>query len=44
MKLCGFRRQHTPIAGVDVFASLALVAERSNYVKPAINEKGVHRY
>lgn len=29
------------IAGVDVFASLALVAERGNYVKPSINEKGV---
>ncbi len=29
------------IAGIDVFASLALVAERSNYVKPVINEKGV---
>ncbi len=29
------------IAGIDVFASLALVAERSNYVKPLINEKGV---
>ena len=32
------------IAGVDVFASLALVAEQSNYVRPKINEKGVHRY
>ena len=29
------------IAGVDVFASLALVAERGNYVKPSINEKVV---
>ncbi|MDD6325565.1 MAG: DNA mismatch repair protein MutS [Lachnospiraceae bacterium] len=29
------------IAGVDVFASLALVAERGNYVKPSINEKGI---
>lgn len=29
------------IAGIDVYASLALVAERSNYVKPVINEKGV---
>ncbi len=29
------------VAGIDVFASLALVAERNNYVKPSINEKGV---
>lgn len=29
------------IAGIDVFASLALVAERGNYVKPSINEKGI---
>jgi DNA mismatch repair protein MutS len=29
------------VAGIDVFASLALVAERNNYVKPVINEKGV---
>ncbi|MEG0107593.1 MAG: DNA mismatch repair protein MutS [Lachnospiraceae bacterium] len=29
------------IAYVDVFASLALVAERNNYVRPKINEKGV---
>ncbi len=28
------------IAGIDVFASLALVAERNNYVKPVINERG----
>ncbi len=28
------------IAGLDVFASLALVAERNNYVKPSINERG----
>ncbi len=28
------------IAGIDVFASLALVAERNNYVKPSINERG----
>ena len=26
---------------MDVFASLALVAERNNYVRPKINEKGV---
>ena len=29
------------VAGIDVFASLALVAERNNYVKPTLNEKGV---
>ena len=34
MRFCEFRRQPHAIAGVDVFASLALVAERGNYVKP----------
>ena len=29
------------VAELDVFASLALVAERNNYVRPKINEKGV---
>ncbi len=29
------------IAGIDVFASLSTVATKNNYVKPAINEKGV---
>lgn len=29
------------IAKLDVFASLAIVAEQSNYVRPKINEKGV---
>ena len=29
------------IAGLDVFASLALVAERNRYVRPKLNEKGV---
>lgn len=29
------------IAALDVFASLALVAERNNYVRPKMNEKGV---
>ena len=28
------------IAGLDVFASLAYVAERNNYVRPTINRKG----
>ena len=29
------------VAALDVFTSLALVAERNNYVRPKINEKGV---
>lgn len=29
------------IAMIDVFASLAIVAEQNNYVKPSINEKGI---
>ena len=29
------------LAGIDVFASLSVVATRHNYVKPSINEKGV---
>lgn len=29
------------IAALDVFASLALVAERNNFVRPKINENGV---
>lgn len=29
------------VAAIDVFASLALVAERNNYVCPKMNEKGV---
>ncbi len=29
------------VAQIDVFASLAYVAERNNYVKPKINEKGI---
>ncbi len=29
------------VAGIDVFASLSLVATRNNYVKPKINERGV---
>ena len=35
------QRTARAVAGVDVFASLALVAERNNYVRPKINEKGV---
>ena len=29
------------VAGLDVFTSLALVAERNHYVRPKINEKGI---
>ncbi len=29
------------VAGIDVFSSLALVAERNHYCRPSINEKGV---
>ena len=29
------------VAQIDVFASLAFVADRNHYVKPKINEKGV---
>ena len=29
------------LAGIDVFASLAFVAERNNYVRPVINTRGV---
>ena len=29
------------LAKIDVFASLAYVAEHNNYVKPNINEKGI---
>lgn len=32
------------VAAIDVFASLALVAERNNYVCPKMNEKGVIEY
>ena len=32
------------VAAIDVFASLALVAERNNYVCPKMNEKGVIDY
>ena len=35
------QRTAKTIAQIDVLSSLALVAERNNYVRPAINEKGV---
>lgn len=34
------QRTAKALAGIDVFASLSLVATRHNYVKPSINEKG----
>ncbi len=35
------QRTAKAVAGLDVFASLAYVAERNHYVRPALNEKGV---
>ena len=35
------QRTAKAIARLDVFASLALVAERNHYVRPVLNEKGV---
>lgn len=35
------QRTARALAGIDVFASLALVAEQSNFVRPKINEKGI---
>ena len=35
------QRTAKAVASLDVFASLALVAERNNYVRPKINEKGI---
>ncbi len=34
------QRSARAVAGLDVLASLALVAEQNNYVRPQINEKG----
>ena len=35
------QRTAKAIAGLDVFASLALVAERNHYVRPKVNESGI---
>ena len=35
------QRTAKAIAGLDVYATLALTAERSHYVRPALNDKGV---
>ncbi|MCI5590784.1 MAG: DNA mismatch repair protein MutS [Coprococcus comes] len=40
-ELTRIQRTAKAIAKLDVIASLALVAERNNYVRPKINEKGV---
>ena len=39
--LTRIQRTAKAVAKLDVIASLALVAERNNYVRPKINEKGV---
>ena len=38
------QRTAKAVARLDVFASLALVAERNHYVRPVLNEKGRNRY
>ena len=40
-ELTRIQRTAKAVAKLDVIASLALVAERNNYVRPKINEKGV---
>lgn len=35
------QRTAKAIAGIDVFASLSVVATRNNYVKPSVNGKGI---
>ena len=40
-ELTRIQRTAKSVAKLDVIASLALVAERNNYVRPKINEKGV---
>lgn len=35
------QRTAKAVAALDVFTSLALIAERNNYVRPKINEKGI---
>lgn len=41
MEIERIQRTAKAIAKLDVFTSLALVAERNNYVRPSLNEKGV---
>ena len=40
-EMTSIQRTAKAVAKLDVIASLALVAERNNYVRPKINEKGV---
>ena len=40
-ELTRIQRTAKAVAKLDVIASLALVAERNNYIRPKINEKGV---
>ena len=40
-ELTRIQRTAKAVAKLDVIASLALIAERNNYVRPKINEKGV---
>ncbi len=41
MEIERIQRTAKAVAKLDVFASLSLVAERNNYVRPSLNEKGV---
>ncbi len=41
MEIERIQRTAKAVARLDVFASLSLVAERNNYVRPKLNEKGV---
>ena len=40
-RLCVFRKTAKAVAALDVFASLALVAERNHFVRPKTNTTGV---
>ena len=40
-EVASIQRTAKAVAALDVFASLALVAQRNNYVRPKINENGV---
>lgn len=44
MEVVRIQRTAKAIAGLDVFASLALVAERNHYVSPKVNEGGSNRH
>ena len=38
---CASRRPQRRLPDLDVFASLALVADQNNYCRPKINENGI---